>query len=129
MLVACKQGPSRESVTAAMGQYDRLIKKMDADSIALLFTKQGELGTMAHGRDSIRAFLKGFKNVEVLKQTSAIGFLKLKNDTALLKGTYWQTDLVDQKDTIHLKGNYIANWVWLKNEGWHLQKIITTPSR
>jgi hypothetical protein len=127
--MACTQGPSAASVKAAMGQYDHLIKKMDADSIALLFTKDGDLGTMAHGRDSIRSFLSAFKNVQVLAQVSAIGFLKLQTDTALLKGTYWQTDLVDHKDTIHLKGNYIANWVWVKNDGWHLQKITTIPSR
>jgi hypothetical protein len=42
----------------AMQKYDRYILKMDVDSIALLYTPDGELGKMARGRDSIRRFLE-----------------------------------------------------------------------
>src|SRR5258706_6497766 len=77
---------SKSSVASSMQEYDRLIKKMDADSISLLYTPDGELGTIAHGRDSIRNFLSTFKNVKVLSQFSTSDSINIIADTAYQKG-------------------------------------------
>ncbi|MER3465366.1 MAG: hypothetical protein C4329_14080 [Chitinophagaceae bacterium] len=45
------------------------LQKTDADSIAYMFTPDGELGNVAKGRDSIRHFLSSFK-----KRTSDISY-------------------------------------------------------
>ena len=64
-LLSCNHSRSRDGVEEAMHTYDRLILKMDVDSIALLYTPDGDLGKIAHGRDSIRRFLARFKDFKV----------------------------------------------------------------
>ena len=111
-----------------MQQYDHYILKLDADSIALLFTPNGNLGNIAIGRDSIRKFLSSFKNVQVLAQSSTTASIKINKDTAIQKGNYRQTDVVGGKDTIKVKGEYSATWLWIPKEGWHIQQMATKPS-
>lgn len=118
---------SASTVEAAMHEYDRLIKNMDADSIALLYTPNGELGKMAKGRDSIRNFLLSFKDLHVLSQLSLTDSLHISKDSAYQTGTYKQIVLLNSKDTVTVKGRYFANWLWLPKTGWHIQRMDTTP--
>ena len=110
-----------------MKQYNHLIQKLDADSIALLYAPDGNLGNIAHGRDSIRNFLLTFKNLKVLSQTSTTEFLKVNRDTSLQKGTYHQIVVVAAKDTVNVKGEYTALWVWIPKSGWHIKRMETKP--
>jgi len=128
-MVSCRQAHSKDSVVIAVQQYDRLIKKMDADFISMLFTSDGELGNMAQGRDAIKKFLSGFANIQVLSQVSAIGYLHIGSDTATVKGVYWQTDLADKKDTLHVKGSFTSKWIWIPPMGRRLKRITTSPTR
>ncbi len=122
---ACSNSRYNEAgVKAAMQQYDRLILKLDADSIALLYTPDGNLGGIAIGRDSIRRFLSSFKNIKVLSQSSTTSSIQIIKDTAVQKGNYTQSDLVG-KDTMHVKGEYIATWQWMGKNGWHIKKMAT----
>ncbi len=124
----CNNKHSERGVELAMKQYDRLIKKMDADSIALLYTPDGDLGTMAHGRDSIRAFLSGFKDIKVLYQHSMTTYIKVAGDTALQRGVYHQMVLISGKDTMSVSGEYAAVWWWIAPGEWHIKKMMTTPT-
>ena len=125
---SCAQQPhSKEGVEQAMKQYDRLILKMDMDSIALLYTEDGNLGNMARGRDSIRKFLAGFKNMKVLSQASASDSVTIGQDTAWQKGFYHQTVIVSEKDTVKVKGAYTATWLWVPQNGWRIKKMETMP--
>jgi hypothetical protein len=110
-----------------MKYYDHLIQKLNADSIALLYTPNGKLGDVATGRDSIRKFLSSFKNVQVLSQKSITTSIIMYNDSATQKGTYIQTDILSGKDTIVVKGEYTAHWLWIKREGWHINHMETIP--
>lgn len=112
LFASCEKKLNPGDVDAAMQHYDQLIKKMDADSIALLYTEDGELGDVAKGRDAIRNFLATFKNVKVLSQVSKTTSIEITGDSALQKGNYIQTVVVDNKDTITVKGEYTANWLW-----------------
>ena len=109
-----------------MQQYDHYILNLDADSISLLFTSDGQLGDMATGRDSIKKFLSSFKNVKVLSQSSVTQSIDIINDTAIQKGTYTQSDLVSGKDTMHVKGEFTAQWQWMNNN-WYIKKMTTKP--
>ena len=120
-----EHGRDKEGVEAAMRQYDHLLKKLDADSIAMLYTADGELGDKVHGRDSIRRYLASFKNIEVLSQMSTSESVELKENAAIQKGHYNQTALVEGKDTIKAKGEYMAYWLWTPKEGWHIRRMIT----
>ena len=119
---------SDKGVELAMKQYDHLIKKMDADSIALLYTSDGDLGSMAHGRDSIKKFLSSFKDIQVISQESVTRSVKINRDTALQEGVYYQTVLINKKDTMSVSGQYTATWYWISPGEWHIKKMMTKPS-
>ncbi len=109
-----------------MKLYDHLIQKMDMDSIALLYTVDGDLGEMAHGRDSIRKFLASFRNIQVLSQTSTTASIEIYGDSSIQKGTYQQAALISGKDTIKVKGEFTAHWLWVPGEGgWHIKHMAT----
>lgn len=111
-------------VKKAMNRYDHLILTLDADSISMLFTPDGNLGEIARGRDSIKKFLSSFKNIKVLSQVSTTESIKISGNVATQKGSYHQTDLVSKKDTVNVKGDYIATWQWL-NKGWYIKQMTT----
>ncbi len=118
---------NEKGVESAMKKYDRLIKKLDADAIAMLYTPDGDLGKMAHGRDSIRKFLATFKNIQVLSQSSTTSSIVMNGDSSLQKGMYHQTVVIAGKDTVSVKGEYTANWLWIPGQGWHIKHMETKP--
>ncbi len=118
---------SAESVEQAMQKYNRYILKMDVDSIALLYTPDGELGKMAIGRDSIRRFLENFKKYKVLSQISKTNLITISRDTALQSGLYTQKVIVPLNDTVTVKGLFLTKWIWMDSTGWHIQRMETTP--
>ncbi|HVU54494.1 MAG TPA: nuclear transport factor 2 family protein [Puia sp.] len=120
----------QQEVQDAMQHYDQLIKKMDADSIALLYTADGDLGGIAHGRDSIRRFLSSFKGIRILEVASSTDSLAMNGDTAFQGGHYKQSGIMNEKDTFHVSGSYHAQWVWIKEEGgWRIKKMTTQPDQ
>jgi hypothetical protein len=120
---------SDESVEQAMQKYNRYILKMDVDSIALLYTPNGELGKMARGRDSIRRFLENFKKYKVLSQVSKTNLITVSGDTALQSGLYTQKVIVPQNDTVTVKGLFSTKWIWMDSTGWHIQRMETQPAK
>ena len=127
-LHSCHKKHEKQEIETAMLRYDQLIQKMDADSIALLYAPDGDLGDIAHGRDSIRKFLSTFTNVRVLSTSSTSDSIVFSSDTAVQTGKYTQVAVIQGKDTARLKGSYTAKWVWLPAEGWRLKKMITLPN-
>lgn len=119
---------NRSGVEKAMKYYDHLILKLDADSISMLYTPDGNLGDIAMGRDSIKRFLSSFKNVRVLSQVSATRSIDIIRDTAIQNGTYTQTDIVSGKDTIKVRGEYTTRWEWIRKDGWHIKRMTTRPA-
>ncbi len=115
----------KSGVESAMKYYDHLIQKLDADSISQLYSPDGNLGDIAIGRDSIRRFLSSFKHIQVLSQISKTKSIELYGDSAIQKGNYIQNDVISEKDTIIVKGDYIVQWVWLGRQGWHIKRMTT----
>ena len=116
---------TKDEIESAMQQYDRLIQKMDTDSIALLYTEDGDMGAMAHGRDSIRKFLATFKNFKVLSQSSTSQSVNISGDSSLQKGTYQQIVITPAKDTLTVKGEYKTTWLWMHDNSWHIKRMET----
>ncbi len=119
---------NKAGIETAMKKYDELILKLDVDSIPLLFTKNGNLGNIAIGRDSIQRFLSSFKNIKVISQSSFSTSIVINGNFATQKGNYLQTDLMNQKDTINVKGDYETQWLWVKKRGWLINKMTTKPT-
>lgn len=129
-IYSCRKKHDGSEIIAAMKKYDHVIQKMDADSIALMFTQDGNLGNIAHGRDSIRKFLSGFKGkgIKVLSTTSTTQSIILYADSAIQTGSYKQTDKVGDKDTVNVKGKYKSTWYWDGNR-WLIRRMITFPAK
>lgn len=126
-VVSCNEQHHKSEIVNAMQQYDHLIQKMDADSIALMFTPDGDLGDVAHGRTWIKRYLHGFANLKVVSQQSSSDSILIKGDTAIQKGTYSQVTIIAPEDTVKLKGDFVANRIWNKHTGWLLKSIIAKP--
>lgn len=131
MLMINCHGPAivhqASEIEAAMKKYDAFILHTDADSIAMMYTKNGKLGVAATGRDSIRAFLRRLSGMQVLTQSSVTDSIRIEKDTAWQQGHYQQSDIVHAGDTAHVKGKYQARWVWSVEEGWRLDDMSTSP--
>ena len=123
---AAKRHENKE-IEQAMQNYDRLIQKMNEDSIAMLYARDGDLGQMAHGRDSIRKFLSAFKNYKVLSQSSATDSITLIDNSGVQTGKYRQVVITPKNDTVTVKGEFTSNWIWLNGEGWLIKKMETKP--
>ncbi len=118
---------TEKGLETAMNQYNHYIQKMETDSIALLFTADGNLGNVALGRDSIRNFLSKFKNYKVLSQTSTTKSININHDSSVQEGIYYQTTIIPQNDTVKVSGTYRATWIHSKS-GWHLKRMLTKPA-
>lgn len=129
VLTGHAQYKTRAGVEQAMKNYDHLIMSMNADSIAAIYTPDGELGKIARGRDSIRNFLNTFKNFRVLSQSSETNSISLDQDSALQKGIYRQTVVIPSKDTVTVQGNFTALWIWSVNNGWLIRRMETQPTK
>jgi|SRR5450432_1999519 len=119
----------QQEIESAMNQYNHYIISMNTDSIASIFSPDGELGDIAHGRDSIKRFLYRFKDFKVLSQTSSTNTISILGDSAIQYGTYWQTTIVPPKDTVHVKGSFTAKWIWDAVSGWKIKRMDTQPQR
>lgn len=120
---------NKNEVELALEKYDRLIQKMDGDSIALMYTINGKMGDMATGRDAIRKFLSTFTNVKVLSAHTTSDSLYVDDDSAIQSGRYHQIAVVDNHDTIRARGLYTAHWLWTKEDGWKIREMMTTPDK
>jgi len=127
---ACRNFHTDPDLRTAMNTYDRLILKTDGDSIALLYTIDGDLANMAHGRDSIRMFLYRFKDFKVLEQVSTIDSMRIFLDTGFITGSYHQKVIVPNNnagDTVSVKGNFKSKWILVPEYGWQIKKMETQP--
>jgi hypothetical protein len=66
-----------------MNKNDRGLTRVNADSFAMLYTKDGELGANAKGREAIKMFLSNFKDIRIEKQISITKLIIIAADTAI----------------------------------------------
>ena len=124
-----QSGKNKSEIEGAMDKYNRRIISMNIDSIASSYTEDGDLGAIAHGRDSIRRFLMRFSRFKVLSQTSTTDSITIKMDTAFQTGKYMQTVIVAPRDTVMVKGSFKIRWIWQQKDSWLIKSIETTPIR
>lgn len=129
---SCRNPPDTPDLREAMIKYDRLILKTDADSIALLYANDGQLGDIAKGPDSIRRFLFKFKDFKVLTQISTIDTICRIRDSGYNAGRYFQRVIVPHQnsaDTVSVKGNFKSVWIRIPEYGWRIKKMQTEPAK
>jgi hypothetical protein len=137
-IVSCHRPRGNSDLRSAMQTYDRLILKTDADSIALLYTVDGDLGNAVHGRDSIRNFLNRFKEYRVLEQVSEIDSVTITGDTGMISGTFHQRTIIPvqdtlnighRQDTISVSGTFHSVWINNPEYGWEIRKFETNTGK
>ena len=126
--ICAAQSKDKSGVEEAMQKYDRLIMGMNSDSIAMIYAPDGELGKIAKGRDSIRNFLNTFSKFRVLSQSSETNTIQITGDSAVQTGIYHQTVIIPSKDTVTVKGNFTALWIWMYNNRWLIHRMETKPA-
>ena len=131
VIFSCHMNERKKTdVEQAMEKYDHDIMSMNLDSISSDFTVDGDLGSIAHGRDSIRKFLSKFASFKVLSQLSITDSIRIIHDTAVQTGKYRQTVVVAPKDTLTVKGFFKTKWIRQKDQrGWKIKLIETHPAK
>ncbi len=128
ILFSCSVKIHQHDLLAAFHRYNIVLITMNADSIAALFTPDGKLGSMAKGRDAIAHELKKYDFVRILsEETSADSTWLMGHDKGMIKGRYWQKDiLLRSGDTVLLSGTLYETWMRI-NGKWLLDSIDTKP--
>jgi uncharacterized protein (TIGR02246 family) len=135
--LAC-QGNARQvaarrlEVESALARYADLVRHEANDSIAALYTPDGELlGTnmrTIRGRDSIRVFLSAFANVRVDSARLHSDAISVLGDEAVQWGTYAQTATVPGRGVVHVQGRFVAHWLRQPDGSWRLRRMLTQPT-
>lgn len=128
IVCSCSRHPhTNAEIEQAMSNYDSLIVKQDPAAIAKAFTPDGKLGDAATGRDSIQRLLSQVTGFKVIEQASTTTAIKIRGDSALQQGTYYQRDLDAKNDTVKAMGTFTCKWRWVDGEGWKIAHIVTRP--
>lgn len=132
--LACYATKKAENeVKAAMQCYDSFILQVAADSIASLYTVDGEAFNngelIAKGREAIRTFLHSFDGtVQVKANATTIDQVEVNGNTALLTGHYHQTALLlANQEEIKVQGIIETRWARQSNGKWLLTRMETKP--
>ena len=118
-------------VAAALEHYVGFVRQMASDSIAELYTADGEL--LATGRPpivgpkAIQAFLDSFSAYHVLADSMKPATLEVRGDTALQTGTFWQLVQVPAGDTVVAHSGFEILWLRDRQSGWRVRRMGTTP--
>ena len=128
VLGSCNTDRSDE-IDKAMRHYDRLILHGQYDSIANMYSIDGELvggdQPSVFGRDSISKFLKSFKGATVLKNESTTKTTIFKGSTAVQEGSYIQIVKIPSGDTLEMAGQYTTTWIGESENNWQIKKMFT----
>jgi uncharacterized protein (TIGR02246 family) len=122
--------PSIDAVTAIEAnyqRYDEFIRQVNGDSIAALYTPDGEMvGTKAQGPAAIAAFLNGYKNVTVESNRHVTDALTVVDSLAVHWGRYRQKAMVSGKP-VDASGRFVIEWHRMPDGRWLIRRLMTLP--
>jgi len=133
-LTACmRTAPVADTETQlrqATEHYAQLVKAMDSNAIANLYTADGESIIVGQppirGREAIRKQLESFSGYSVQSEILTADTINVDGPRAHVTGTYRQRVRIPAGDVIEVHGAYAADWLREGND-WHIQKLLTTP--
>jgi len=120
------------ALDAATARYSGFVLAMAGDSIAAMYTPDGEmLGTGMHAiqsPDSIRHFLGAFTNVKVDSETMVRDAITVGDTESIVWGRYAQTATVNGQPPVHVSGRFVTQWVRRPGESWRIRRMLTQPA-
>ncbi|HEV7429180.1 MAG TPA: nuclear transport factor 2 family protein [Thermoanaerobaculia bacterium] len=121
---------SETQVRQATEHYAQLVKAMDGNAIANLYTAGGESIIVGQppirGREAIRNQLESFKGFSVQSEALTADSINVDGPRAHVTGTYRQRVRIPAGDVVEVHGAYAADWL-REGKDWHIQKLLTTP--
>ena len=122
----------RADVEAAMRHYVRLTQLVNSDSVAAMYTNDGEMlqarSAPIRGREAIRAFLKPFDGHTVVDTvTSTTDALDVYDSTAYLWGGYHQVTRLDGPPATY-NGRMVIRWRLEPDGAWRIARILMQPA-
>lgn len=134
MLTFKCQAQTREDsigVNKALRLYENLVTRMNADSIGVLFGKDGVLvkspSESIIGSTAVSEYLKSFSSFHVYSYRINCDTLIFKNGYAIQTGEYWQQVRIPSGDTVNVNGRFRIEWQRFKNDSWQIHRASTTP--
>lgn len=123
---------ARAAVQAAQDHYIAMLKRVNSDSVTMMYTEDGELlepGMKAlSGRAAIHAFLAPFdgKTVvdTVISRTDAI---EVHGSTSYLWGSYHQVARMPPQPAGTYDGRFVAKWRLEPDGQWRLARLLMQP--
>lgn len=129
---AVPDAAARDAVQAAQDHYIALIKRVNSDSLASLYTTDGELlepGMAAlNGREAIRAFLAPFDGKTVVDTVySRTEALEVHGTVGYLWGSYHQVARMPPQPAGTYDGRFVAKWQLEPDGHWRLARLLMQP--
>lgn len=124
-------GADSSSLNAALAHYTELVRQMASDSIAALYTADGEVAGSGRapivGPPAIAAFLGSFSSYHVLADSMKVDSLSVRGDSGMQTGSFWQLVQLPSGDTVQAQGGFRATWVRDGHGGWRVRRMATVP--
>lgn len=133
---ACRPAPpdpvARLQVDSALVRYDSLVRRTAGDSIAAMYTPEGEmLGTnmaTVSGPAAIGRFLSQFSGFHVDTQQMRAEALTIADTEATQWGTWRQAVTPPGQGMVHVQGRFVAQWIRGCDGNWRLRRLLTQPT-
>lgn len=136
LLAGCapaRSTPAIDAVTAIEAtyqRYDEFIRRVSADSIASLYTEDGEMiGTGARGPAAIAAFLHQFDRFKVVTQHHTTDAITVGDSLAVHWGRYRQQASAGTGDPVTVTGRFVVEWRLTPGGRWLVRRLMTVPDR
>ena len=121
----------RREVAEAMQRYMVAARAVDAAAMAGFFTPTGVLFEPGIfpivTRDSIRAFLASFPGVRVDSATAIPDTIEMRNDLALLWGSYFERLAFPGQPVSEQHGQFVIEWLRQPDDTWLIQRYYRIP--
>ncbi|HKQ97366.1 MAG TPA: DUF4440 domain-containing protein [Candidatus Polarisedimenticolia bacterium] len=122
----------RFDVEAALQEYVRLARLMDAKRLAAAYEADGALVNPGMepvvGREALVRFLGSFTGVKMLANAMTSTATELFGDTALVWGDYAETVVIGDKPPADFRGRFVAEWGRQANGRWLVRRLMTQPA-
>ncbi len=123
--------PPEVAVKAALQEYVRNLKAMDASALAGTFTADGQLlepnMKALQGPAAIQAFLSSFTGVRIESTTMEADSTEVWASDALQWGSYAQRVVVGEKPAVEYAGRFVAQWSRQATGKWLLRRLMMQP--
>lgn len=115
---------------AGLRHYADMVAAMSHDSIAGLFTADGELwhenDPALVGPDAILKHLRSFRGFQVVANELRPESTWVQGDAGFQRGQFSQRVRVPARDTIQVAGTFLAEWRRQPGGQWRMRRMRTT---